>query len=837
MIITLLLWIGGLAAFIFMLSIPTESYASGLFGYSLPRLLITSAMLIVELSLLLLAFLIWQRPQTWNPRLEKWASLVQKNNPFNAIMAATMFVLILGLDYLHSIGFIWDPTANPLLLRVTPIIAWMTWAAFINLVFLSRLKSGSDQSFESKYKKPFRRALLISFLLIAILVLFLGATGLGMKSDITGWDFPGTPLLFSQIIAAVIFGLFIFFLLIRSQKIPAWVVFILLWIVAASLWIAEPMHATHYSLEPTAPNYEHTPNSDAALLVVNSENLLTGEGFQLTVEKPLYNVFLSLWLTLGDHQYNRVVNFQILVLALFPAVVYLVAAIMNQRLAGIILGGMLILREQNAIALSNRINVSNSKMIMTDFPAALGVSVFVLIFLLWLRQPQKKNMALIAGGALGAMILLRSQAIIFLPVVGLILLLEFWKKWKFVFSAVLLFFLGMLAFILPWMVRNWRVVGEFGYSQPMQAVYLDSQYTFEPGVFDLADVLPEDRIEQGFGNARQFALKNPGYVVQFIANHFFHNEVSAILALPVRFDIAETLLSNFSPLLGQSFNRRTYVDNLPFWDFQDRWQGEWSTGAMIILGMNLIIICLGLSASWQSARWLGLAPLLFHFGYSFSSAIARVSGSRFILPVDWIFFWYFAIGITVLMQGLFKFGVLQSKDESPLLEDGYAKESKPVRVLLVILFLGALIPIIEILPPARYPENEPAALMASMNFESTDYCDQDGQPIDIEKNVVTLGRVLFPRFYQADEGYSRTSTWVAQNYFPFPRLGFYLAGPNNSNVIFPTESAPQYFPTGADAIVVGSQEDGYIQALAVGISNGNAETETYISNWLQSCNP
>lgn len=831
----LLLWGGGVAAFFFMLLIPSESYASGLFGYSLPRLLMTAGMVSLELVLLGFIILIWKKSASWKERLDRWGACVQKQRPFNVIIAISLLGLILGLDYLHSIAFNWDRAASPLLLRLTPLIAWMTWAAFLSLIFLVNLKCKGENENVDLFTRPFQIAFLTVILLVTGLGWLLGKTGLGMQPDITGWDFPGTPLLFSQIFAALLLGWLLFHLLIRNQKMPDWLVFILLWVIAAGVWIAEPMHATHYSLEPTAPNYEFTPNSDAALLVVNSENVLTGDGFQLTVEKPLYNIFLSLWLKLGDHQYDRVVNLQILVLALFPAAVYLISATMNQRLAGIILGGMLILREQNAIALSNRINVSNSKMIMTDFPAALGVSVFVLVFMFWLRNPQKKNMALIAGGVLGAMILLRSQAIIFLPVVGLVLMLEFWKKWKFVFSAVFVFFLGMLAFILPWMVRNWRVVGEFGYSQPMQAVYLDSQYTFEPGVFDLAGEQPKNRIDQGFGNARQFALENPGYVLQFIANHFFHNEVAALLVMPVRFDLTETLISNFSPMLGQPYSRRAYIDSQPFWDFQERWQGEWPQGALIILSANLILICIGLSAAWKSDRWLGLAPLPFHFAYSFSSAIARVSGSRFILPVDWILLWYYAVGVTSLLYGLFKFSVPQSDYEPPVLKDEFAKVRKPILVWLVILLLGALIPLIEILPPPRYPDVDPAALMFSMNFEVDDFCDLDGQPITID--AVIQGRVLFPRFYRANEGYSHTSTWVAQNYFTFSRIGFYLAGPDNSNIILPMEAAPEFFPTGADAIVIGNQEDGYIQALAASVSKDGVNSVTYTSNWLRTCHP
>ncbi len=60
---------------------------------------------------------------------------------------------------------------------------------------------------------------------------------------------------------------------------------------------------------------------------------------------------------------------------------------------------------------------------------------------------------------------------------------------------------------------------------------------------------------------------------------------------------------------------------------------------------------------WRSLRWacgklghdmdwLDLVPAGLVVAYSLATAVARTSGGRYFIPVDWVFLLYFAIGIS-----------------------------------------------------------------------------------------------------------------------------------------------------------------------------------------------
>jgi hypothetical protein len=882
-----LLCLGGVVALLTLFAIPSEQYASGLFGYSRNRLLLTASMAAIEISLLVFILVLSHKPSVWENRLNSSVTRLKNHSIFYGSLSGALGIFILGGDYLYALAYTWDQTAFPLLVRIAPLVGWTTWNAGVTIIMFTTVKRNihhedtktqrkvvssslrtartlqgivvkTSQHLEEVFSAKFGFSLLIAWITLAGLAVVIQATGMGLIPDIVGWDFPGTPLLFSQIILALIAGNVVYIVATRTTKISDRLIFFVIWAAALGVWAAQPMQPTHYSLEPNAPNFMYTPYSDAALLMMNAEDMLIGEGFQFPAEKPLYNVLLGLLTALGGHDYNTIILLQVGTLAFFPAVVYLFSVGMDQRLAGLVAAVALILREQNAIALSSRINVSHSKLIMTDFPAALGMAVFGLLFVKWWNthvtnavndtNKNKKNSrhlpirdirvpsdasaiasAMITGSALGALILIRSQAIIFVPVVFGVVVFQFWGQSRKILLPLGAFLLGTAVFILPWMVRNGFVVGKFGYSQPMQAVYLDSQYTREPGVFDLAQAAPNERIEQGFGNAADFARANPGYVAQFISNHFFHNEVTALLSLPMRFDLTDYWLSRLRYIpSGEASHRRAYIENLPFWSFQERWQGNWPPGAVIPIIFNLAILGMGIAAAWRRTRWIGLMPLGIHLAYSFSTAIARVSGSRFMLPVDWIIIWYYIIGLVVLVRALFGIRKIPVK-QTPT--PGCARASqlmRPLPLLGSIALLGALIPILEFLPPTRYPERTTEAVTAVLPIELEEICGLD------EGVTVIQGRALYPRFYAANQGYG-WGVWAAYNHYPYARIGFLVAGPENVNVILPLEEAPAAFPHAEDVFVIGTQAEGHLLAQAVVVQNQDGSQQTILSNQVHWC--
>jgi len=186
----------------------------------------------------------------------------------------------------------------------------------------------------------------------------------------------------------------------------------------------------------------------------------------------------------------------------------------------------------------------------------------------------------------------------------------------------------------------------------------------------------------------------------FIISHALHNAVAAFLALP------DSLSQNDQML--KSLIQRPYLDETV------TWRGELQAGQIPFLAVNLSLLALGLGWSWNRWKWAGIFPALIFIGYIIVLGFARTSGSRYIVPVDWILFFYYTIGIIVLLE---KFtNVFENIPTGiPLFEsNGRASPILPVFAVLIVLLIGALIPIAQIpiitqnLPACENQINDPA---------------------------------------------------------------------------------------------------------------------------------
>jgi len=167
------------------------------------------------------------------------------------------------------------------------------------------LKQTIDLSLLVQWCTEFRVAG-ITLGLFALLWAFAARTGIGVTPEPTGWHFPGTPLLFSQLILAWLAAL-IFILwggiiqarvteLFSSQKtnlrLDAWIC-IALWFAALLVWWAEPVRReSYFTPEPTPPNFEYYPHSDAAIYDTSAQNMLIGADQNNKIDlRPLYVFF------------------------------------------------------------------------------------------------------------------------------------------------------------------------------------------------------------------------------------------------------------------------------------------------------------------------------------------------------------------------------------------------------------------------------------------------------------------------------------------------------------------------------------------------------------------
>ncbi|MCX6064453.1 MAG: hypothetical protein NT121_01670, partial [Chloroflexi bacterium] len=91
------------------------------------------------------------------------------------------------------------------------------------------------------------------------------------------------------------------------------------------LWLAQPILPGYFATPPRAPNFEIYPFSDALIYAQYAQSALVGNGFMWpdVPTRPLYITFITWLHVLAGQDYIRVIFLQTLVLAAFPAVLYL----------------------------------------------------------------------------------------------------------------------------------------------------------------------------------------------------------------------------------------------------------------------------------------------------------------------------------------------------------------------------------------------------------------------------------------------------------------------------------------------------------------------------------
>jgi hypothetical protein len=674
-------------------------------------------------------------------------------------------------------------------------------------------------------EKPLLVSASIVWAILAAGWIFVLLTGFGIVSDSMGWGRRGVPLLSWQValvwLLVLVFSLFSpkFSYFLQQDK-PRWwarhldwMIAIALWAFAAGLWMSQPtdLYSQNY-----LPNHASYPSRDSAFYELTAQSILSGNGFlqNEVVPRPLYILSLVLFHLVVGNSYPGMILLQTLILALFPVVLYLIGKTVHSRLAGVFIALLGIFRELTAILATPFGYVSNSKQIMSDFPSALAIAILVLLIIRWLQDPGRRRIyPLLVGGMLGAVILVRSQAALFGPFIIFFSWLVYKKNWKRWFADGLLVTLGVLVVVIPWLWRSWNLTGALLFDRPRQVAMIAQRYTATEQELDLppapgeSDAVYTARLSQ---DIRAFALQSPGVVLNFMTNHFTRNLIDSVLVVPV------------------NFNLDKYQDNLlpvtPFW--QD-WDLDLNAGSGLLLILNLLLIGLGLAYAWHKLGWAGLSPMAIYLVYDLSNAMARNSGHRFILPVDWILYFYYGLGAVQVL--VYLGAILGSKNATahpsttPDKTAGWTEnQAFPLRKALILgvvfLGLGLSVDLTRVVFPSRYPTQDNygiiRAITQPVNGNSsgldagtlTDFLSQPGA-------VALWGRGLFPLMY--DPGV-RTIGYPSMENRNYERLGFELVVPSYYHISLRMPKAPAYFPNASDVIVIGcAGKDHYVDAIAV----------------------
>lgn len=793
------------AAVLWLLLIPKEAANAVFLGYSIRRLMLLIPLVLPAFGAMY-ANLKLKKSETWR----KWFE-VERNKARLAIILilSGLFIALAVWSFIFLYHFLNLFSDVGIYNRLMPLLILYLFVG-IELPALVITIFYSVQKEHRKFLQIPWKSFLVALFVIGFCFLLIKTTGWGQGSTRIVIVSLGVPLLEGQI--WYITGI----LLLISLAALAWnavpsaqrphsikhldiSVFLVLWLIAVVLWASLPLPDHNYfapSVRP--PNFEKNPFSDAEQYDYNSLYVLYGTADNFVISKPLYVSFLAVLHAIAGLDYVRVVYLQTLVIALFPGVLYLIGKELHSRLGGTAIALLAIFREINSIQASTMANVSNSKLLLSGMLATLLISLLVYTIVRWFKAPKKKISirAFIIGGIIGALILTRIQAMVLVPFGILLVFVRDFKNKKSILISILLMVLAVGLILAPVLIRNHAITGVYWVDNPSSSQGLYRYFVLGD---DYGIEIPEansmgEQLQRNISVISSAFLRGFGYIMQFTMDHFMRNEISSMLILPVRLG-NQTKLSDFLKIT-QPFWAETYT--------------QFNVLNLFVLIINVAIIALGFSFAFQRNPWAVLSVIGLHVIYSLSSAIVRLAGWRFILPVDWIILAFYALGLveltSVFFQAAFGWNIKALAANWAAYPAESAVNPNTWRGFLVsgllMVFIGGFIPIREAVLPSFVPQYEredvcSAFISAAESSQTPELADDVAKYCEDERTSALMGYGVYPRLFLAGEGYYDRPGDQRFGIQDYSRLVFRIIGKPNWSGFIETNRTDIEFPNGA----------------------------------------
>jgi hypothetical protein len=798
---------------LWLLLIPKEPGNAQILGYSLRRLALLIPLI---LPLIGAAYIKWGfiKFNNWN----SWITEEEKKSKTAVFLTIAGFLMAI---ITWSIAFLFffmnfNPDNLGAYVRFLPLLICYFLLAIEFILFvvlgLYPIKGNKIAGFKRfstlTFLIPF--GVLISGLIVVMI------TGWGVNPERVSIISLGSPLLEGQIwyitgILVLLIGAAFAWSYIPRETLPIsdgkldLIIAIVLWVLAVSLWMSLPLPAHNYfapAVQP--PNFEKYPFSDAEQYDFDSLNVYYGSLAGKVISKPLYVSLLALLHTIAGLNYDRIILLQTLIVALFPVVLFLIGKELHSRLGGIAIALFAILREVTAIQATSMANVASTKLLLSDMPACLLASVIALMFIRWFKTKGEKvtGHEFIVGGLIGSFILIRIQTIALIPLTFLFIIIRYFRSFK---STIISFFIFLIAIglvISPVLIRNHSISGVYWVDNPSSSAPLSRILT--QGMQGEEELNLLDRgnevVTQNTNLFSTLIFNNFDFFANFTFDNFSRNEISSFLILPVR--------------LGNQTSFLDYVRlSQPFWV---EVYSKPNLFNLLVILINFGLLSLGFSSIFRLNPWASVTLISLHFIYSLSSAIARLSGWRFIIPVDWLFYALFALGLVEFIGWIFrKFAGWNISAKASRLVDYPVSDLKPyhgyaffISFGLLFLLIGAAIPLREYLLPSFMPEYTKYQVcqtiekkinssdFASFSSDFSDFCMSD-------RTRTLYGFGIYPRYFKSGEGFYNRSydPWFGEQ--PYARLVFRIIGTENGKVYIKSDNEMPRFPNGALVYAVG----------------------------------
>ncbi len=825
------------AGLVSQLLTPSDADNQFLWGYSLPRLALIGGFLLIFILLAWLAARAWREPD-WTERIwqrafvfpQKTSRLLWASSAVSILLVTILFVppyrFSAGGDYVERLhpalwwgALIGAQTSLVLLygrtrpkLEIFPASAWRKTAPAIGIAFLGLLLTwgfatqfdASDYPNGLRGRYPAGVPLLSGqvWFLIWLVVLAVSVGGAHLKR---------VGLFFQQ----------------NSRKTDL-LIGLGIWAIAAVLWITTPLPKNFFFPGPYPPENVIYPYADAASWDTGAHFAFIGQG--LDNSDPFqdhigWSGFLALLHLFLGEDYALISGFQTALLAIFPALIYWLGSLIHNRLSGLFLAALAIIHELNAFAASNMIDLSHVRFLLTEYPARVGLAVLALWLFLWLRAPrQGMAYALPIGGLLAVSVLLRFSLLTMPFAVTLGIILVFGRDWKTGLRASLLTLLTLTLLLSPWMWRSWTISGTpFFFAKKTQKIF-EEKFRLPPSAtptppsslngyqFIAGDLRPSGDSLVRFNSSADLLFSTPTSdnqtsvqaegsmgALKLILTHFAHNLTASALILPTHIEFHDL--------------SRTIYEIHPYWEkFETRWQGNLTIPEATLLAIHLAFISIGIGIAWRKWKLVGLVPLGVCLAYALSLAVARTSGGRYIVPMDWGVLFYWGMGITqTILWGAAWFGTNVDALSSHSEPKTFSFKKGWLFLLPFLLFVVAMT-VMDRTVPQRYSEMEKSDILAYL--EETGALDQAGISskelaafLKKKNSQAFLGRGLYPRYYRIGEG-EHMKKVDAYDPMQYPRLSFTIIGTfGEKGVVLPFMNPLSAFPNSPDTAVFSNASD------------------------------
>ena len=256
-----------------------------------------------------------------------------------------------------------------------------------------------------------------------------------------------------------------------------------------------------------------------------------------------------------------------------------------------------------------------------------------------------------------------------------------------------------------------------------------------------------------------------------------------------------------------------------------KWDGELPQNSALFLPVNLLILAFGIAVARKKHNLAGWLPLALFLVYSAGNALARSSGWRFSLPMDWVIPVYASIALAYIPSRL------NSVDDAPAAAKRDATPPALGAFLLLGLFLaGAAVPLAERLISARDLESLTQQAEETLAQQGILSAPELAHFLEQENAVQLSGLALYPRFYRPNGRIYLDDMPGDEKY-----LHFWLINKDDFQIVLPMDLPPDHFPQASYVTVIGCRVDAYLQARAVILHETGEQVLLPVSSEIFSC--